>query len=55
LADNGEDEVADPVPMEHSAAFEHNDADMNVAEPQEAADATPTEGEHRPANKSAFG
>jgi hypothetical protein len=48
-------EVEDPVPMEHSAAFEHNDAGMNVADVQEAGGVTPTESEHRPADKSAFG
>jgi len=41
--------------MEHSTGFEHNDADMNVAEVQDAGGATPVESDHRPANKSAFG
>ena len=55
LVQNGEDEVAGPVPMEHGAGFEHNDADMNAHEVQETGGATPVESDHRPANKSAFG
>lgn len=54
LAQNGDD-VANPVPMEHNAAFEHSDVDMNLAEGQEADDVTPAEGDRLPANKSAFG
>jgi hypothetical protein len=55
LVQNGEDEVAGDVPMEHSTGFGDNDADMNVAEVQDAGGATPVESDHRPANKSAFG
>jgi hypothetical protein len=60
LVQNGEDEVTGPVPMEHSpmehsAGFGHNDADMNVAEVQDAGGTTPAESDHRQANKSAFG
>lgn len=55
LVQNGEDEVAGQVPMEHSTGFEHNDAEMSVAEAQDAGGATPVESDHRPANKSAFG
>ena len=55
LVHTGEDEVADPVPMEHSDAFEHNAHEVNAAEMQEAGGATPAESDHLPANKSAFG
>jgi hypothetical protein len=49
LPQTGEDDVADPV------AIEHNAAEGNAAEVQEAGGSTPTENVHRPANKSAFG
>jgi hypothetical protein len=49
LAQNGEDDVADSV------AIEHNAGDVNAAEMQEAGGSTPAESDHRPANKSAFG
>ena len=49
LAQNGEDDIADPV------AIEHNSAEGSAAEVQEAGGSTPTESDHRPANKSAFG
>jgi hypothetical protein len=55
LAQNGEDEVADSVPVEHSGALEHNAAEMNAAEVQEAGGATPSQSDHLSANKSAFG
>jgi hypothetical protein len=55
LVQNGEEEMAGPVPMEHSAGFENNDTDMNANEVQEAGGATPVESDHHPANKSAFG
>ncbi len=49
LPQNGEDHVANPV------AIEHNATEGNAAEMQEAGGATPTQSDHRPANKSAFG
>ena len=55
LVQNGEDEAAGHVPMEHGAGFGHDEADMNVAEVQDAGGTTPAESDHRPANKSAFG
>jgi hypothetical protein len=55
LVQNGDEAVADPVRMEHSAGFEHDAAHMNADEVQEAGGGTPSESDHRPANKSAFG
>jgi hypothetical protein len=49
LAQNVEDDVADPV------AIEHNAAERNAAEVQEAGGSTPSKSGHRPANKAAFG
>jgi hypothetical protein len=49
LAQNGEDDVADPVGVEHNAV------EPNAAELQEAGGSTPSESGHRAANKAAFG
>jgi hypothetical protein len=50
LTQNGEDDVADALAIDHNAAGE-----VNAAEVQKAGGSTPTESGHRPANKSAFG
>ena len=49
LAKNCEDEIGD------SLAIEHNATEASAAEVQEAGGSTPTQSDHRPANKSAFG
>ncbi len=49
LTQNGEDDVAE------AEAIDHNAAEENAVEVQEAEGSTPTESDHRTTNKSAFG